>query len=269
MSTQSRIDLEAQKDPDTLEREIDQQRAEISNIVHALENKLSPGELLDKALGYTKGHGGEFMSNLTHTVAANPLPTVLTSIGLLWLMTSQNRTPVSRVYVEGAGVESSGPSLTEKARQQAAGIREKAGHLGEEVGETLGSARQHVSDSLGSVRHHLSDSGQHVADSLRHRAQQARGSFDTLLHEQPLVLGALGIAVGALIAGVLPTTRQEDELLGEASDQLTDKLKVKVEEGRDTATELGLEMADRLRERISSPHPESRAQPPGMSGGAV
>ncbi|GAB3393863.1 DUF3618 domain-containing protein [Azotobacter armeniacus] len=257
MSTQSRIDLEAQKDPDTLEREIDQQRAEISNIVHALENKLSPGELLDKALGYTKGHGGEFMSNLSNTVAANPMPTVLTSVGLLWLLTSQNRTLRTQVYAGDAAMESSGPSLTEKARQRAAGIREKAEHLGEGV-----------SDSLGSARQHLSDSSQHAADSLRHRAQQARSGFDTLLHEQPLVLGALGIAVGALIAGMLPTTQQEDQLLGEASDNLTDKLKVTAEEGREVATELGLEMTDRLRERIATPQPGT-GQQPGLSGGAV
>ncbi|GAB3485827.1 DUF3618 domain-containing protein [Azotobacter salinestris] len=268
MSTQSRIDLEAQKDPETLEREIDQQRAEISNIVHALENKLSPGELLDKALGYTKGHSGEFMSNLTNTVAANPLPTVLTSIGLLWLMTSQNRTPASQAYVGEASIASSGPSLTEKARQRAAGIREKAEHLGEGVSETLDSARQHVGEGLGSAKQHLSDSSHHVAESLRHRAHQARGGFDTLMHEQPLVLGALGIAVGALIAGVLPTTRQEDELLGEASDTVTDKLKVKAEEGREAATELGMEMADRLRERIATPQPATGRHQPGL-GGAV
>lgn len=258
MSTQSRIDLEAQKGPETLEREIDQQRAEISNIVHALENQLSPGELLDKVLGYTKGHGGEFMTNLSSTVAANPLPTVLTSVGLLWLMASQRRTSTRLVHAGEEGMEPGAPSLTEKARQRAAGLREKAGHLGEEVSDTLGSARQH-----------LSDSSQHVAESLRHRAQQARGGFDTLMHEQPLVLGALGIAVGALIAGVLPTTRQEDELLGEASDQLTDTLKVKVEEGREAATELGLEMADRLRERVATSHSGTGPQQPGLSGGAV
>ncbi|WKN20478.1 DUF3618 domain-containing protein [Azotobacter vinelandii] len=266
MSTQSRIDLEAQKGPETLEQEIDRQRAEISNIVHALENRLSPGELLDRALGYTKGHGGEFMSNLTNTVAANPLPTVLTSIGLLWLMTSQNRAPASQAHVDEASTPQSGPSLTEKARQRAAGIREKAGHLGEGMSDTLGSARQHVSESVGSARQYLSDSGHHAAESLRQRAHQARGGFDTLMHEQPLVLGALGIAVGALIAGVLPTTRQEDELLGQASDTLTDKLRVKAEEGREAATELGVEMADRLRERVATSQPAGAENRTGLGG---
>src|SRR5690606_19716507 len=93
MSTGNQINAEAQKDPAVLEREIDQQRAEISDIVHALENKLSPGELIDTALGYVKGGSGEFFSNLSNTVKANPVPTVLTSIGLIWLMAGQNRQP--------------------------------------------------------------------------------------------------------------------------------------------------------------------------------
>src|SRR3546814_12525543 len=91
MSTHNQVDVEAQKDPDTLEREIDQQRAEIGNIVHALESKLSPGQMIDTALGYAKGGGGEFLHNLTDTVKANPVPTLLTSVGLVWLMAGQNR----------------------------------------------------------------------------------------------------------------------------------------------------------------------------------
>ena len=104
MSTGSQINIEAQKDPAELEREIDQKRAEIGDIVHALENKLSPGELIDTALSYVKGGGGEFFTNLSNTAKANPVPTVLTSIGLLWLMAGQNRQPT-------APSSSSGPSL--------------------------------------------------------------------------------------------------------------------------------------------------------------
>src|SRR5690606_32437263 len=44
MSTQSRIDAEARKDPETLEREIDQKRSDINHLVEALESKLSPGQ---------------------------------------------------------------------------------------------------------------------------------------------------------------------------------------------------------------------------------
>ncbi|MFD2837720.1 hypothetical protein ACFS3C_17660 [Azotobacter vinelandii] len=74
---------------------------------------------------------------------------------------------------------------------------------------------------------------------------------------------------GALIAGVLPTTRQEDELLGQASDTLTDKLRVKAEEGREAATELGVEMADRLRERVATSQPAGAEKPDRPGRGAL
>ena len=51
-----------------------------------------------------------------------------------------------------------------------------------------------------------------------------RGFFDTL-HEQPLVLGALGLAAGAAIGAALPTTDKEDEWLGDSRDRLAERAK--------------------------------------------
>ena len=44
-----------------------------------------------------------------------------------------------------------------------------------------------------------------------------------MLHEQPLVLGAVGLAVGAAIGAALPTTETEDEWLGDTRDRLKDR----------------------------------------------
>src|SRR3546814_2664080 len=58
------------------------------------------------------------------------------------------------------------------------------------------------------------------SDLLRHTADRARGGFTQLLNEQPLALGAMGIALGALLAASVPPTRREDELMGQKSDEL-------------------------------------------------
>ncbi|WP_019342338.1 DUF3618 domain-containing protein [Stutzerimonas stutzeri] len=248
MSTRNQIDAEAQKDPDELEREIDQTRTEIGNIVHALENKLSPGELIDTALGYVKGGSGEFFNNLTNTVKANPVPTVLTSIGLIWLMAGQNRQPHANVTTTGYNTGSNGPSMGDKLsaktagiKQQGASIKEKASHMGQSVSESLGSARSRASDS-----------GRQASARLRGGADRARGGFNQLLQEQPLALGAIGIALGALIAASVPPSRREDEMLGEASDRMTDRLRHKAEEGYQKASAKGEEMASRVKQDVSS-----------------
>lgn len=249
MSTHHRIDAEAQKDPDTLEREIDQQRAEIDHIVHALESKLSPGQMIDTALGYAKGGGGEFLHNLSDTVKANPVPTLLTSIGLVWLMAGQNRRPDY-----GA---TSGPSVTDRLatkasglKQQGSGIKDKAAQMRHDASSTLDNARQRVGDS-----------GRHAADSLRHTADRARGGFSQLLNEQPLALGAMGIALGALLAASMPPTRREDELMGPSSDELTGRLKPKAREGYEMASAEGEQLASQVKQDLGRDDSQAVSRP--------
>lgn len=257
MSTRNQIDIEAQKDPDVLEREIDEQRNEIGNIVHALENKLSPGELIDTALGYVKGGSGEFFTNLSNTVKANPVPTLLTSIGVIWLMAGQNRQPHPSVY---AGSTSTGPSMTDKLsaktaslKQQGVGMKEKASQMGADLSHTLGDAKTRASDST-----------RQAADRIRHQADRARGGFSHLLQEQPLAVGAMGIALGALIAAAVPPTRREDEMLGRASDQMTDKLRHKAEEGYAKASQVGQQVAGQVKEEVR--HSDSSRPATGPNG---
>ena len=70
-----------------IEREIAQDRRRIEDKIGAIQDKLSPGQLIDEALAYAKGHGGtEFASNLKSSAVSNPLPVALIGIGLAWLM---------------------------------------------------------------------------------------------------------------------------------------------------------------------------------------
>ena len=38
------------------------------------------------------------------------------------------------------------------------------------------------------------------------------------MREQPLIVGAVGLTIGAIIGASLPRSRKEDEVMGEASD---------------------------------------------------
>ncbi|MGV8843820.1 MAG: DUF3618 domain-containing protein [Pseudomonas sp.] len=248
MSTRNQIDAEAQKDPEVLEREIDQKRIEIGNIVHALEKKLSPGELIDTALGYVKGGSGEFFANLSNTVKANPVPTVLTSIGLIWMMAGQNRQPYSNVTSPGYSAGSTGPSMSEKLSAKTEGIKQQ----GESLKEKASQMTHSVSESLGNARARVSDSGHQASTRLRDGADWARGGFSQLLQEQPLALGAIGIALGALIAAAIPPSRREDEMLGEASDRMTDQLRHKAEEGYEKVSAKAEEVASQIKKDMSN-----------------
>jgi hypothetical protein len=81
-----------------IEREIEQDRRRIEERIGAIQEKLSPGQLIDEMLAYAKGHGGaEFASNLKNSAVSNPLPVALISVGLAWLMAKPaHSTEVSR-----------------------------------------------------------------------------------------------------------------------------------------------------------------------------
>lgn len=69
-----------------IEREIDLQRARVEDTIDELQQRLSPGQLVDELLSYTKGGGGEFVAGLQRNITANPLPVALLGVSLAWLM---------------------------------------------------------------------------------------------------------------------------------------------------------------------------------------
>lgn len=220
---------EADKDPDLLEQEINAKREHISDLVDALEQRLSPGQLMDQVLAYGKGNGGEFFHNLGTTLKNNPVPATLTAVGMAWLAMNQNR-PFS------PGPAHTGPGLGDKLGEAVGAVKGAFGH----AGDALHDAKHTVQAKAHDLRDSVGGSADSVRDTAHQMGDQAtalKNQFDHLLKEQPLVMAALGIALGAALGAVLPTTRKEDQLMGEHSDRLTDTLKAKGEQVKGTVTQ--------------------------------
>lgn len=234
------FEQDAQKDPDLLEQEINAKREHISDLMDALEERLSPGQMVDRVLGYAKGNGGEFFQNLGTTLKNNPVPATLTVLGLAWLGLNQNR-PFN------PGPAHQGPGVGEKLGDALGTVKDAFAHAGEAVHEASQKVRMKahdVRDRASELGSGARDSVGACADTLRDSAHKAadqttafKGQFDHLLKEQPLVLAALGIALGAALGAALPSTRKEDQLMGASSDRLTDTLKAKGSEVKATVEE--------------------------------
>lgn len=73
--------------PAELQREIEADRQRIEEKLHAIQERMSPGELMDEFLDYARRSGGaEFLKNLGGAMKSNPIPVALTGIGLAWLL---------------------------------------------------------------------------------------------------------------------------------------------------------------------------------------
>ena len=258
-TTRDQIDAESRKDPERLEREIDQQRDTIGSIVSALENKLSPSELVERLMRASNGTGGEFARNLGNVVRANPMPTLLASAGLVWLYASRHDSaPVresarshdrdysssgasSTSSMSDSGHDSAGGGIRDKASDLKEGISERAAHLREGASHL----RENASHKLSDTRERIGETAHHAADTVRHQADRARQGFSHMMEDNPLVIGAIAIGIGALLGAALPVTRKEDELMGETGD----KLRNKAGEASQTVREKGREVAQAVREK--------------------
>lgn len=191
--------------PDEIEAEIARTRTDMHATLTAIEQRLTPGQLIDQGLDYLRHSGGrEFVSNLSGSVRNNPIPVALMGIGMAWLMATGNRRPA---YLQEGDTGEGGLSSVKERLSSSK--------------ERLSSSKERLSESMSSARERVGQLG----ESARYRMEQMRGGYDSIVREQPLVLGAIGLAVGALLGAGLPRTRQEDELMGEASDRLTEKAK--------------------------------------------
>ncbi|WP_439885563.1 DUF3618 domain-containing protein [Pseudomonas syringae] len=223
--TPEHFEEESKKSPETLEREIDQQRSSIGNIVDALEKKMSPGQLVDQALGYVKDNGGEFFGNLGNNVKANPVPAVLTTVGVLWMMMGNNR-PATGGSSSGSSVLG---SVTEHAGSMAGSVSDSLGSAKARVQETVSHMKDRTSHMTHSVRDTFSgssgssDSWQDADLTFQEKREHMKSSTRQLVNEQPLTLAAMGIAVGALIGAALPVTTKEQQIVRQAREKLRGK----------------------------------------------
>lgn len=71
------------------------------------------------------------------------------------------------------------------------------------------------------------------------------------MREQPLLLGAVGMAIGAVVAALLPSSETEDELLGEVSDRTFERAKQKGTEQYEKVRETVKRAADGARRAVS------------------
>ena len=75
-----------------IEREVREERAHVEQTLDAIQDRLSPGQLVDQAVTYIRTSGGsDFVRNLGDSVRQNPIPIALVGVGLAWMMFASSR----------------------------------------------------------------------------------------------------------------------------------------------------------------------------------
>ncbi len=227
-----------------LEQEVDRTRGRIEETLSDLRERLSPGLLIDDVLDFAKENGGaDFVRNLGAQVTGNPLPVALMGAGLAWLMFAQGRP------TDGAGaMRSSFTGWTKRTEAMtdydnerrsdsgdpnpnSGGVYGRASDAMGRANEAVGSARERASELAGKARETTSGAYQKVSSSVSSAVGSVSSkmpstrSITSFLEEEPMVLAGLGVAVGAVIGALLPTTEIEERYVGPAAGSLKEQAK--------------------------------------------
>jgi ElaB/YqjD/DUF883 family membrane-anchored ribosome-binding protein len=228
------------EDPAAIRAEIEETRAEMSDTIDALQEKLSPQRIMDEAKqtvhDATVGKVTTMMNTVTEKVGdvgaevqdqaqyaasyvrENPMPALLIGAGVAWLLlrsrgsgrstysgysgySGTTRYPVRRTNAPTSGAA---PGWTDKA-----------------------------SDAAGRVQHTVSAYG-----------RSAETTLERWLRENPLTVGTVALAAGSLVGLSLPRTETEDAWMGDARDTVVER----VQETAQSAVERVGELADQVQQ---------------------
>ena len=156
------------------------------------------GKVESMAQSATDTAGGLRQSAM-ETIKANPVPTALVGIGIGWMLL--NRPSGSSTPSRGSQIHGSG-SVVKQVHDSASDV----------VDQVHGAA--------GEVVAQVQEAGGQVVDQAHEQASRAQSFLQRQLDDNPLIVAAVAVAVGGMLAGTVRSTSREDQLLGEARDRV-------------------------------------------------
>ena len=190
-----------------------------------------------------------FFDSLVSAIRENPMAATLVGGGALWLLVGNEKLKAAADAAKAAA----SPMVDAGARNFRAatsGLERATApptapdldqhgsfHLGETLRDAGSAASDAVSGAAGKVTDQFAGGVAYARENLGNLTNplpggeaftKAQSSLADLLERQPLLLGAVGLAVGAAVAGAFQTSKLENEWLGEFSEDIKTDLNTRM-----------------------------------------
>ncbi len=251
MSTES----VASEDTEQLRAEIEDTRAEMSQTINEIQERLSPDHLMGQVketvreatigkverimetIGEVTEPAQEAMSRAGTTIKEaghevgngiwrNPIPIALIGLGVGMLFMKGRRG-------NGYSYETTRPRVRRQNLSSNVSGQTRYTDTG-----TLDQVKETASDLANRSTQALSDLGSKAKES----ANAVGSRFGQMLRDNPLAVGAIAVAAGTAVGLVLPATRFENEYIGETSERLVDKAQEVAREAVDKVQDAARQM---------------------------
>lgn len=199
-----------------------------------------------KAENTSSSSSSQFASGLKDALRGNPVAAGLIGLGAIWLFVGG-----SRLAAVGGALAGTVGNVGSAASSGASSVAEIIGDGVSTATSAAGSAARQLRDGLTNFPSPEEENKSPAAS--RNSAQESEffGSTQRMLSQtlerQPLVLGGIGLAIGAVIASAFAATKSEREYIGETAGQMRKTAEAFATHTLDTAGDVGHEVLRTIR----------------------
>ena len=272
------LPAEADERARELRVEIAETREEMSETIEAIQDRLKPSNVVANAkesvrnattekvkqMANTAEYAADRVMNNTFmdTVRDNPVPAAMIGIGAAWLIMKgrsesrgygnggsyrgeydrsdygrgydwRTRTGANRGYgAEGVLADADLDTDTDRG-------------IGEKISEKVSDVASRASDYVNDARY-----------AARRTTRRAQTSFDRVLRENPLALGAAATLIGAAIGMTIPATEAENELMGDARDTVVERARGMASDAAERVQNAAEQVKDVASKTVNATRPE-------------
>ena len=204
----------------------------------------------------------EIVNGLNDAIRDNPLAAGLIGAGVFWMLFGRV-TPPALGSIAGS-LKGTAGTIAAAAEQSGEGAASRLGNVGSRIAETASHMKDKARETLSTLAPNevpgiVAEAGESVmagvrasADAGRRYGSQVQQTLSENLERQPLLLGVIGLAIGAGLASAFATTRLEGELMGERGEAAREKLQSLAEEAKEFATTRATDVLEAVKDEAAS-----------------
>lgn len=264
------LDRETDERTRELQAEIADTREEMSETIEAIQERLRPGTVVSNATETVKekaretvrgltNNAGERANGMMREVKHNAVPALMIGAGVAWMLVDRSRHQSDRDWnsrqrswspYRTSGRESYGTGYSTKYVEGGSGFdRDET-----EVEYSDIDYRRDYASQRG-MTSNISDRTSQAMSSARDRWQRTTrnttNGLQRLMRDNPLLVGAAAVLVGAAVGAALPETERENEMMGETRDTVVNQAQEMAQNAASTVKEVASNIPTQVTEAVA------------------